>query len=685
MNAQESSTLKIVKKLVSDVGARNATPVQKAKVVNALNRINFQGSVVYVTLKRRRYRSQITLSARPAPCRGGTVTLFWCLPDKELPDNLALYEFGNFFYTDGLKKVRVGAAMKTLSATGVELELTDASFEVNVRAFRRFQCMKIATRITQSNLELHGVLKDFNAAGFAVDVSNESLDLLHSLNIENPVYIMIGNHDEILFAEVCRVIRVESHGSGRSVVLGPGSRNIQRFRSKQSRSVRQKLSPQPSIVFRHPFLEKKISLKTLDISGSGLAVEEEPSNTLLMPGMIIPDAAITFSGNFKIMCKAQVLFNIADQKCETCKCGLVYLDMDVENQLQLSSILYQAKNESSYVGGDVDLDDLWDFFFDTGFIYPEKYGSIEEQRDKFKNLYARLYNDCPDIARHIIYKDKGIIYGHVSMFRYYNRTWLLHHHAAVRSTRHKAGLVVMDHILQHINEVHNLNATAMRYIACYFRPNNRFANKSFGGASRSLEDPRKSSLDEFAYFHYHARDRINRLPPGWLLMESCRDDFAILESCYHEISGGLMLEGLDLNNDALEHEREIDETYRELGFKRCRKFFSLKNEVGELGVMFILNHSDTGLNMSSLTNCIQVIVLDSTGVCFSQISMALGTLCGEFGDEASVLLFPRSYADEQQVQYDNIYTLGILDLKYISRFLEYMENLTRSPLRLAKT
>ena len=106
--------------------------------------------------------------------------------------------------------------------------------------------------------------------------------------------------------------------------------------------------------------------------------------------------------------------------------------MDFSGQMQLSSMLYQTQNEHSYLGTVVDPDELWNFFFDTGFIYPAKYSSIQEQRENFKKLYSRLYNESSEISRHLVYQDRGIILGHVSMFRYYDQTWMLQHHAAVK-------------------------------------------------------------------------------------------------------------------------------------------------------------------------------------------------------------------------------------------------------------
>lgn len=678
-----TSSLKIVGAAGKN-GGRPGAAVKREQIVNALNRINFHNGQVFVTMKHHRYNSFVNVAARPQPCRGEELDLLWCGPDGTPARPLSAYEYQEFFYTDGLKKVRVAATLRAAGPDGLALTLPEVGQDVSQRRCRRFTCRQtIAAQISQSGQVLPGALADFNGYGFAVDMSGAPDQALRLLNPDKPVNVLLQAEGEVLFAETCRILRLAAETPAAVLVLAPRATHITRFRSKEVRSVRQQLNPQPSIEFDHPFFPRKVSLRAVDISGSGLAVEEEPSHSLLMPGMVIPRAALVFANNFRIECRVQVLFNTPDPEQRTLRCGLVFLDMDVAGQMQLSSILYQARNAHSYVGASVDLDALWDFFFETGFIYPEKYGSIQEQREQFKKLYSRLYNDHPEISRHILYQDRNVIYGHVSMFRYYDQTWLLHHHAAVKSSQHKAGLVVMDHILQHINEVHNLASTRMRYIACYFRPNNRFAARVFGGAARALANPRKCSLDDFAYSHYQPRADQPGLPPGWLLAESSPEDFTDLQFSYRESSGGLLLEGLDLLLAGLVREREINEQYNRLGLRRERFFFSLRRPDGGLAALCVVNISDVGLNMSDLTNCVQLLVIDEREIGPELVGAVLDELAWYYeGGELSVLLYPLACAERQGIAHDKVYQLTVLDLNFISEYLKFMEGLTGSSLRL---
>lgn len=662
--------------------ARGGNNLKAAMIINSLNRINFQDKLVSIKLRHLWNNSFKTVAAKPAASDTDKIHLSWAETEKPLLGDLSAYEYSGLFYTDGLKMVRVRANLISMNTNGVTLSIPEGGEEIIARNYRRFECLDISAKISQGVNNLRGKMKDYNGVGFAIAFPPEQITTARKINTNMPINLVVTGKGVVLLEAICRIIRPSSFELGLTMIIKPVSSNIRRLKPKNFRGIRLQLVPQPYIEFDHPFIAKKISLKAIDISGAGICIEEDPATPLLMPGMLLPTAMIKFANNLKIDCKAQVLYNRSTKVGDAVQTGLLFTDMNCENQLQLSSILAQTKNARSYIGSSVDQNELWDFFFATGFVYPEKYKAMEEQQAKFKSLYSRIYRDCPDIARHAIYRDKGVIYGHLSMLRYYRRTWLIHHHAALKSSKHKAGLVVLEHLIQHINEVHHFTEAAMDYLACYFRPDNRFANRIFGGGLRSLQDPRKGSLDEFAYFH-HKSNNSGVLPADWTIERSGSADFETLKSFYDEISGGLMLVGFDLTAKPTGDEA-INSSYRGKNLLRERRLYSLKDEHKKLIAIFTLNFSDVGLNMSSLTNCIQVMVIDHKKAASEKILNALALLSDNFAGVVPVLLFPRSYADEHKMTYEKIYTLGVMDANYICEFLDFLTRLTKPSLRLAK-
>jgi hypothetical protein len=416
-----------------------------------------------------------------------------------------------------------------------------------------------------------------------------------------------------------------------------------------------------------------------DISGSGFSVEEYYEHSVLLPGMIIPELFIEFANDFKIRCKAQVIYGNMYFKEEKTyvKCGIAILDMDIQDQVRLSSLLHMVTNKKSYVCNQVDLDALWKFLFETGFVYPEKYAAIYTNKEKFKETYEKLYIHNPNIARHFIYQDKGTIHGHISMVRFYENTWLFQHHAANRSDIDKAGLVVLNQIARYVNDFYCLYVTHMNFVICYFSQNNKFPNRVFGGFTRELNDPKGSSLDAFAYFQLSKDLEEWYFSRSWVLTKTQPKDLLELKSFYESQSGGLIPHALDLEPDMIDCD-DLSKEYQKIGFKRERQLFSLRKD-DVLKAVIMVNVSDTGLNMSNLTNCIHVIVLDSTDLPYIALYSNLLELFKYYKqDKISILLYPVSYAESQSISYTKIYNLWVLNIPHSGDlYLKYMESLLK--------
>jgi hypothetical protein len=421
-------------------------------------------------------------------------------------------------------------------------------------------------------------------------------------------------------------------------------------------------------------------LKATDISGSGFSTEEDENNAVLLPGMIIPELELNFADNSTIKCKAQVLYrqiSYGDKRGIRVKCGIVILDMLLEDNMKLISILHQTKESNSYVCNRVDMDDLWDFFFESGFIYPAKYEFIEKNKRQIKDTYEKLYTQHPTIARHFINQDKGYILGHMAMIRFYENTWLIHHHAARDSLSRKAGLKVLEQIGRFGNDSHMLYSIHMDFLMCYYRHGNKFPNRVFGGTAKHIKNQKKCSVDDFVYFRYRNTSGANpKLPEFWHLTETTPEELAELEIYYENESGGLMIPALDLETEKTDFE-QLAKEYQKLGFTRERLIFSLKKN-NNLMAIFMVNISDIGLNLSDLTSCINIIVFDSRDLSKEVLYQTLLVLTDIVKRrEISVLLYPVAYAERELIPYEKIYTMWIMNLKYTDSYFKYIDRLLR--------
>jgi len=651
--------------------------ISKKNLVNILNYINFQDGTILVNLKHLKYGNIISFPARPQPCLGNTLDCIW-VQKTGFHQKMSSYEFLNFFLADGQKLILVKADLKKISDEGITFILPEICYEISSRKVKRYLCEGIQVEFIQNGVVFNGSLLNFSAISFSVEVSATPPQTFQWINPESTVYVIFKNEREILYSGECKIVRQTFDQKMKTFVLEPLNNKIRRFKPKEFRSSRHKLLPSPNIIFKHPLTGRLINLKVEDLSGSGFSVEEYYEDSVFLPGMIIPELYIEFANNFKICCKAQVVYRNVNKTYvdETnAKCGIAILDMDIQDQVKLSSLLHQVTNEKSYVCNVVDLDALWKFFFEVGFVYPEKYAFIHTNKEKFRKTYEKLYIQSPAIARHFIYQDKGIIEGHMSMIRFYENTWLIHHHASSRSGHGRAGVVVLDQIVRYINEFHSLHSTRMNFVTCYFRPDNKFPNRVFGGFTRDLNNPKGSSLDSFAYFHFPRTFEHQDLSGSWVLTETQPEDLMELKNFYEYESGGLMLNALDLEQDMINSD-ELNKEYQKLGFKRIRHLFSLKKD-GLLKASIMVTLSDLGLNLSNLTNCIHVIVLDSDDLPLKILYSHLFRLSLYYEqDDIPILLYPVKYAESQSIPHEKLYNLWILNVSHSGyQYLRYMKKL----------
>ncbi|MGB5991720.1 MAG: hypothetical protein WBG61_05255, partial [Desulfobacterales bacterium] len=624
--------------------------IRKKHLINKLNYINFQDGTVLVNFKHFKYDHTVSYRAKPQPCLGEELKCLWIETDK-ISQQLSSYKFQEVVIPNGKKIILVKSNEINIDDAGIRLVLPDTCWEVSPRKMRRHSCKGIKIQLIQNSASFYGVLIDFSTESFRVDITANPPQTFQWIDPESSVNLSFSDENEMLYSGECRILKQTGGPKTRSYVLEPARYQTQRFKPKEFRSVRQKLVPSPSIIFKHPFTEKMANLKVVDLSGSGFSVEEDRSNAVLLPGMIIPELELNFASNFSVKCKTQAVYRqlMGEEKnSDWVKCGMAILDISIEDHGRLSALLHQAKDDHSYICNRVNMDDLWGFFFESGFIYPKKYAFLEANKEKIKAVYKKLYTQNQKIARHFIYQDKDRILGHLAMIRFYGNTWLIHHHAADRSVSLKAGIAVLYQIGRFINDSHQFYSIRMNYAFCYFRPENRFPNRVFGGVFKNVGDPKGCSLDTFAYFH--CRKILNDesgLDRPWDLMEAQSEDLFELQNFYEFSSGGIMLDAMELNEgDAID---ELSMKYQQLGLKREKHVFSLKRD-GKLKAVAIVNISDVGLNLADLTSNIKVIVVDSSELTKDILYSALSQLSKKFEqDEIPILIYPVSYVEKNSI------------------------------------
>jgi len=165
------------------------------------------------------------------------------------------------------------------------------------------------------------------------------------------------------------------------------------------------------------------------------------------------------------------------------------------------------------------------------------------------------------------------------------------------------------------------------------------------------------------------------LDSPWGLLEAQPEDFFELKNFYEFLSGGIMLDAMELNEGG--SIKELSKEYQQLGLKKEKHVISIKKG-DKLKAVAIINISDVGLNLADLTSNIEIIVIDSSELTKDVLYLALSQLSKKFDqDEIPVLIYPVSYVEKNSIPYEKLYNQWTLNMKYTDFYFKYLDKIMR--------
>jgi len=639
------------------------------KLINRLNYINFNDSYVFSLFTNKETGEKIMTKAYPLPCSKEELVCRLNLPEAESdPDS---YNLEYLAIDDGISFILSSVQFISRENNLWKVQLPDRSPVKNNRKIKRYLCHDIDCKVVQGDLNANGQLIDISPGGLGIKLLFNTT--LNGFDESKPVLINGSQNGAKLFSGLCRFVRNGLNAPDNRLVFVPLNKQVSLFPKREMRNSRQHIAPSFSVLFRHPFFAQQIERDIFDISTAGFSIKDKIAEEILLPGMFISDMAIVYAGIIKMSCSAQVVYRQEDKENSMAKCGLAIANMDLQSFTHLNHILGVYNDKHTRVSSKVDMDALWEFFFDTGFIYGEKYEHIQSYRESFKETYRKLYNDNPDIARHFVYKKNGNIYGHIAMVHAYEPSWLIHHFAARRSGG-LTGTLVIRQLIQYISSYNRLPSAGMDHVMSYYQLSNKVVDRIFGSFSRHINNPKKSSMDTFSYMLFEKKCPAQELQDGWKLKECSINDLTKLKEFYELSSGGLLLNSLGLEISS----ESIKKSFANAGFKRDYSLHCLSYEDKQIA-FFIVDRTEIKLNLSDLINGIKIIVVEQDMLSWAMLSIAVNHLSDFFSEQnIPLLIFPSSYSLPQNIMVEKQYTLWILQLRNASdEYLTFINNVLK--------
>ena len=641
-----------------------APKVNKKVLVNLINHLNFTNEQVSIHIQDRKTGEEFLQQGEPGPYLNDNVTIRFVDPFTFNADAYALL---NLIIDNRKSLIVVPINLQSVCRESIVLRLPDLAHSYSKRQAVRHTCEGVDAEIVQGQFNMSGILEDINPLDLRVCVRNPE-----NINPDNPLFLKLSQNDQTYFMGECRMVRGDYESS--YVILQPIHSNRPVLSSRKYPNDRVRIMPPPTIHFVHPLCGFAVQCKVDDISASGFSVTGPNSEALLFPGMIIPQKSLQLPGTINsLSCTAQVVYR-REQKKNAARYGFYILDMSLHDQRRLFDAVSKVIDPHVNMTGRVNMDSLWELFFDSGFIYPDKYGIISPYTAMLKRTYRKLYEEGQDIFTHLTYQDQGQVYGHMSMVKAYEYSWIIHHLAARPMRGVRTGLQTLKHFVNYIDCLYNLPVPSktMRYNFCYYRPENTFSDYYFGGIYRTVKRRKICSMDLFGYMPMSVEGGEINFPDGWSLCIFSREDFNLMREYYNGIGGGLMLDGFALECRAAENDvddasgtpgyagrHNISAMYNKIGLTRDSKVYSIRHQ-GIIKAALIVDTSDLGINMSELLNSIKIIVIDNTlpWAILKDAVSSMGKIYGS--DVIMVLIYPFEYLGQQGVECKKRYNFWVL-------------------------
>ncbi len=659
--------------IISLPTAASGQRIPKKKLINLINAVHYSKQPLLITFFQPAHDFCITAKALPGPTAGDTTELLW-VKDRNFSLSLLSFEILKITLTVGHQSCVFVPDSYELTNQGIQLVLPDFALDDRARQHQRYSCQSgLYATLTQNGVAFPGCLLDYSPHGILIDLMPDSSWQTTWLSPISPATMTVTKNDRNIYSGNVTLSR--KRGSNR-YIIHPENESYSRYAPKKNRTRRQSVAPLPEARFTHPITGKESTLKVSNIGGLGFSVEEHFESSTLIPGLIIPDMIIYIAGNEMFSALVQVIYRRqAEQKPENIRFGLIILSMSHDDHLKLSQLIQHTRNEKAYINTPIDPDDLFEFFFQSGFIYPEKYAEIATHKKEYERIYQILYKQNNKIFRQFLYQVPGQIHGHMSMLNLYSKTWLCQHHAALQNKR--AGMHVLRALSDYINDSYRLETMNIRYILAYYRPTNKFPRRFFGGLAENTNDKTKVSLDDFAYFSSsEAFYSTDHLWGQWELEPASPLDIQQFTAFYMKHSGGLLPEALDFTVEKYESS-EMNNRYSEAGLARTRRVFSLRHQ-SNLYALIDYQSSSRGLNLSELTNATTFFFLQhpdptsGASIVRAVVSFFIDRLKNE---HHPVMFYPAASASYLGFTPEKTYTLWILDKLIGSE--EYMNWLCR--------
>jgi hypothetical protein len=385
-------------------------------------------------------------------------------------------------------------------------------------------------------------------------------------------------------------------------------------RVRRRKAVRVRPEGMVKIRFRciHPVLGKKIVFPVRDLSIRGLSFESDYTRDLFWRGIRLRSCEILFGDEYHPLGSVKVrtlVQSVTENGDWDRRCGVEFRDLPAETERRLSAYMLRNSNPQIQAPVAERIENLWELFTRSGFLYPSKLAYIRKIRPEIDETWKRLLSDDTPFYKQIVFREGEEELGTAAAVQVYEDTWLFQHLA---TSSHPVRLISKDVMLglaQFLMENRNT-----KYLITYFRKENSFPSKMYAGFLDRYPSEEQFCFEKFSFLSLDLdeperigrQQRISMLGPGGgINVGHARDtDKEIIEYYFEKHLHPLLIRSRSLSRDVL-HLPETAAMFRAKGLKRERSCL-VATHGGKLIAFALLENSSLGVNLSGLLNTFSV-------------------------------------------------------------------------------
>jgi hypothetical protein len=274
-------------------------------------------------------------------------------------------------------------------------------------------------------------------------------------------------------------------------------------------------------------------------------------------------------------------------------------------QFQLRAVEVERAYPGVAVARGVGFEEIWGLFLDSGFLYPEKVTRLEQVMPEIQRTKRALLQANGDLLSTVVVRYESMPEAHISALRAYQQTWMLQHLAALPfSARSLDASARVTLALTYYAELRK----DVQWFKIFYRPNNAWPSRVFGGFATQLNSPESSDLRVFHYLVANTNSTSSKSSEQLHVRAANQADLPRIEEWFVSRARIVEVSANDLQVRQVRLE-SISQDFHRAGLVRQRELLIAERSERLTGFA-LLEVSSLGLNFSELTNAFTVHLIE---------------------------------------------------------------------------